>query len=403
MSAGPVGTPQRELNPPSRTAAASRAGSGVALFLTGLGTFLNVNAPQPLLPLFRHLFHASELQVSLTITAPVLAVALAAPPVGLVADGLGRKRVIVAAMIGLALATVLSATAGGLPGLIGWRFLQGFFIPGIITAAIAYISEESPADRVGSTMATYVTGTVIGGFAGRFMNGIVAPYWGWRAAFVLLGTATLLSALVTWWRLPRSTKFVRQRSAGASLRALRGHLHNRQLLATYAVGFTVFLSLLATFTYVNFYLADAPFHLGPTALSSIFVVYLIGAAITPLAGRIIDRIGYRRALLGAVGLAAIGVLLTLVRVLAVVVAGLALLASGVFACQAAASSHVGNAAGHARSSAAGLYVSLYYLGGGVGSVVPGFFWNYGHWLGCVALVLLMQMLTAGIAYTHWKD
>jgi hypothetical protein len=30
-------------------------------------------------------------------------------------------------------------------------------------------------------MATYVTGTVVGGFAGRFLNGVVASHWSWRA------------------------------------------------------------------------------------------------------------------------------------------------------------------------------------------------------------------------------
>ena len=398
-----IGSLESELSPSPRPIAARRTGGVVALFLTGFGTFLNLYAPQPLLPLFRHLFHASELEVSLTVSAPVIAVALAAPLVGLFADVLGRKWVIVAAMIGLALPTALSATAAGLPGLIAWRFLQGLFIPGIIAVAMAYVSEESPAQNVGSTMANYVTGTVVGGFAGRFINGLVAPYWGWRAAFALLGAATLLCALATWWLLPRSTKFVRQSNAAASLQALVRHLHNRQLLATYAVGFNVLLSLVGTFTYVTFYLADKPFELGPTALSSIFAVYLIGAAITPVAGHIIDRVGYRRALVGAVGLAGVGILLTLFPVVAAVVVGLACCASGAFTCQAAAASHVGRAAGQGRSSAAGLYVSLYYLGGGVGSVIPGVLWEHAGWSGCVALILAVQAVTAMIAYAVWKN
>jgi len=51
--------------------------------------------------------------------------------------------------------------------------------------------------------------------------------------------------------------------------------------------------------------------------------------------------------------------------LAAVVLGLTLLAAGVFACQAAAQSQVGTVAGDARSSAAGLYISLFYIGGTV--------------------------------------
>jgi MFS transporter, YNFM family, putative membrane transport protein len=376
-------------------------GNRVALFLVGFGAFLNLYAPQPLLPLFRQMFRASELQVSLTISAAVVAVVLSAPLVGFVADHYGRKSVILTAMVGLGLTTVMAATAITLPALIGWRFLQGLFIPGILAVAMAYVSEESPAKTVGATMATYVTGGVIGGFGGRFLTGLLAGSWDWHAGFLLLGGTTLGSALAVAILLPPSRHFVRQHTA--FLPMLRKHLRNPQLLTTYAVGFNVLLTNVAAFTYVNFYLADRPFHLGATALSAVFAVYLVGAAITPTAGRLIDRIGYRRALIGAVGVSGAGMLLTLIPLLSVIVTGLALLASGVFASQAAASTQVGRAAGDARSTAAGLYLTLYYLGGAIGSAVPGLIWSHLGWPGCVAFVLLMQGLMAGIAYTQWTD
>ncbi len=388
---------------PGQADVRSRAGALIALFIAGFGTFVNVYITQPLLPQFREIFHASELLVSLTVSAPVLAVALAAPLVGVMADAIGRKRVIVAAMLGLAVPTALTATAANLGQLIAWRFLQGFFVPGIITVAIAYISEESPHQSVGSTMAMYITGTVVGGFSGRFFTSLGAAQWGWRMAFFAVGAATFAGALATWLLLPRSTKFVRQNNAAASLKSFRKHLHNPQLLATYAVGFNVLFCLVGAFTYINFYLADRPFYLGLTALGSIFGVYMIGALVTPIAGRVLDRVGHRRTLMGAAATAATGMLLTLIHSIPVVVVGLTLAASGAFTCQAAASLHVGKAAGEARSSAAGLYVALYYLGGCAGSILPGFFWKQAGWIGCVAIIICMQMTTALIADKLWKD
>lgn len=381
----------------------NRAGLLLALFLTGFGTFLNLYETQPLLPRFRELFHASELRVSLTVTAPVLAVALMAPLIGLLADAIGRKRVIVTAMLGLSVPTLLAATSTSLNQLIFWRFLQGLSIPGIIAVAMAYISEESPRHAVGSTMSVYVTGTVVGGFLGRFVAGWIVSRWEWHAAFLVLGAASFAGGLVTWALLPASTRFVRQNNAAASLRSMRGHLRNPQLLATYFVGFNVLFSLVGAFTYVNFYLADKPFWLGPAALASVFGVYLIGAVVTPVAGRLLDRIGTRRGLVRAAAMAACGSLLTLIPSLPVVVAGLAMAASGAFACQSAASSHVGKAAQSARSSAAGLYVALYYLGGCAGSILPGFLWRQAGWAGCVVLIVAMQALTACVAFHFWKE
>ena len=375
----------------------------LALFMMGFGTFLNVYVTQPLLPQFRQIFHASELLVSLTVSATVFAVALGAPLIGTLADSIGRKRVIVTAMFGLAIPTFLAATSTTLAQLIFWRFAQGLFVPGIIAVAMAYISEESPRHLVASTMATYVSGTVLGGFCGRFLSGLLAARGGWQAAFIAVGILTIGAAVVTLWLLPRSTKFVRQNNAHASLRHMVKHLGNPQLLATYAVGFNVLFALVGAFTYVNFYLSEKPFLLGPAGLASIFGVYLVGAAVTPYSGKILDRIGYRRGMIWAAGIAAAGMLLTLIPWLPVVILGLALGSSGAFACQSAASSHVGKVAGKARSAAAGLYVGLYYFGGCVGSILPGFFWRYSGWLGCVALIVCMQGITALIAHQLWKD
>ena len=370
-----------------------RLGLHVALFATGFGAFLSLYCTQPLLPLFREVFGVSELEASVTVSAAVLAVALIAPWAGMLADALGRKRVIVAALLGLSVPTSLLSTATSLNQIIFWRFLQGLFVPAVISTTIAYISEECSPGTVGATMATYVSGTVLGGFVGRFLAGLIAHHWGWRWGFLALGIFSLVVVLIAWWLLPRATNFVHQRNVKVAFQAMGKHLHNPQLLATFAVGFNVLFCMVGAFTYVNFYLADPPFNLGTAALASIFAVYLVGAAITPLAGRLLDRIGFRRMLILAVTASAGGLLLTFIHSLWAVIAGLTLHSSGVFACQSASSGHVGKAAHEARSSAAGLYVTFYYLGGFVGASVPGYLWASSGWAGCVGLMVGLQALS----------
>jgi predicted MFS family arabinose efflux permease len=284
-----------------------------------------------------------------------------------------------------------------------WRFMQGLCIPGIIAVTMAYISEESPIHSVGSIMATYVTGTVVGGFVGRLLAGICESLGYWREAFLLFGLMTLVTAFGVLWQLPRSSKFSRQQGQGASLVSLGHHLQNRQLLTTYFIGFNVLFCLVAMFTYCNFYLADAPFLLSPAELGAIFTVYLIGAVITPISGRMLDRIGYRKTLSIAVCIISAGTLLTVVDSVPIILAGLALASAGVFVCQATASSYVGKVAGQARSSAAGLYVSFYYFGGVSGSILPGIFWRQMGWAGCISLVLCLQAVIMAVGLYYWRD
>ena len=58
---------------------------------------------------------------------------------------------------------------------------------------------------------------------------------------------------------------------------------------------------------------------------------------------------------------------------------------------------IGAIAGRARSSAAGLYVTFYYLGGGLGATVTGWFWRWAAWPGCVALLAGISLLSFWLA------
>jgi len=368
----------------------------------GLSAFLGLYATQPIMPLLSEQFHVGKPVVGMTLTATTLGVALAAPLVGSVADRLGRKRVIVGSASLLALATLLDATATGLPSLIFWRFLQGVFTPGVFAVTVAYVQEEWAGQGSGRTMALYVAGTVVGGFTGRIATGLLASRWDWHGAFVILGLLGAGAALVLQAWLPPERRFVRQ-GGGRPFRAgLAAHLRNPKLLATFAAGFGVLFSLVATFTYVTFHLAAPPFRLGPLALGCLFFTYLIGAAVTPPCGRAIDRIGHRATHALAMAVGAAGMLLTLVPNLAMVVAGLTLCCSGAFVAQAAATSYIGLATGQGRALAVGLYVTCYYIGGSVGAELPGWLWHLGGWPACVALVIAVQLGSVLITRSQWR-
>jgi predicted MFS family arabinose efflux permease len=372
------------------------------IVLAGFTAFLVIYATQPLLPLFTEVFDASPFAVSLTVTAATVAVALAAPGAGRLADRIGRKRVIVGAAVGLTVATALAAGASSLSDLIFWRLVQGIFTPGVFAVTVAYIHDEFPPASTARATAAYVSGTVVGGFAGRAVSGAVADAFGWRAAFVALAVMGLALAvsLAAW--LPRD-----RRPAGPSPRptisAMARHLRNRQLQATFAIGSCVLFTLVAMFTYATFLLAAPPFDLSTSALGSLFTVYLVGAAITPVAGRWIDVFGHRRALAVSIGVGAAGAVVTLVPSTTAVVTGLGMCASGVFVSNATASGYVGTAAADDRGLAFGLYASFYYLGGSLGAALPALAWSAGGWPACVALVVGVQALTVCLAYTSWQE
>ncbi|HVW87410.1 MAG TPA: MFS transporter [Bryobacteraceae bacterium] len=371
--------------------------------LAGFCAFLNLYATQPILPLLETIFRASHLQVSLTITAATCGVALAAPFIGQIADRVGRKRVIVVSAAIAGLTTLLAATATTLNWLVFWRFLQGIVTPGVFAVTVAYINDEWPPERAASGVGAYVSGTILGGFSGRVLAGFIAERLEWQWVFIALGSLGLVIAAVLAFGLPAESRFREHPSGARFFETAISHLRNRRLLATYLGALCVLFTQVALFTYVTFYLAGPPFRLSPLLLGLIFCVYLVGAAVTPFAGRAIDRFGHRVAMQAACVLGAAGAALSLVPQLPVIIMGLALCSSGVFIANAAATSYIGRVAGHGRALAVGIYVTFYYVGGSLGSSGPGWLWAAYGWPGCVGLIIGVQTLLAAVAWFGWES
>jgi MFS transporter, YNFM family, putative membrane transport protein len=374
----------------------------IAVATTGFCAFLNLYSPQALLPELAREFAASPAEMSSVMTASAAAIALTAPFTGALADVIGRKRVITAAMLAVVIPMGMIALATSLEGMILWRFLQGLLLPPIFAVAIAYVGDEWPTAQVPAVAGLYVTGASIGGFAGRFVPGLLADLVGWRSGFLALAVISLAGAIVVAAVLPRERSFVRSEGLGASVRQMLRHLRNPQLLATYAIGFGVLFNFIAVFTYVNFHLAAPPYSFSPTLLGTIFVTYLAGSATAPLIGWAVIRFGRRPFILGVLVVWAAGALLLLAQPLTAIILGLLLCAVCGMLCQAISTGYVTAIAKEGRSSAVGLYVTAFYVGGSMGALLPGLAWSAAGWPACVAMTLAMLAIMAAIAALAYR-
>ena len=376
----------------------------LAAAAAGISTFLNLYTPQAVLPSLAATFGVPLARTGLTITASLLAVALVAPFAGAISDVFGRKRLIVGAAALVTVPTVLVALSPTLEAMLLWRFVQGLLLPFIFAVTVAYIGEECEGAAAIRAAGVYSSGAILGGFGGRFVAGIAAEFGGWRLGFLAAAALTGIAAVAVAILLPTERKFRPVRGGvRAMLRGWGEHVHNRTLWGVCAVGFGMLFSVVATFTYVNFRLSAPPFDLSPGALGSVFTVYLVGVVTTPLSSRLAVAIGRRRTAAVATAVAIAGELCTLLPALPAVVFGLALASAGLFVAQALALGFIGIAAPRARSSAVGIYVSTYYVGGALGGVLPGGLWHRFGWPGCVALACAMILAMGAAALATFRE
>jgi YNFM family putative membrane transporter len=368
--------------PPSKMTAPTRR-EAWALQAGTVAAYAVMYLTQPILPVLSSEFGVGPARAGLTVSAVVLAIAGASIFYGPLADALGRRRVIAAALGLLALATAACALAPSFPALVALRALQGLFVPGMTAVSVAYAGDRWGAVELGPVVGGLIGASVVGGLLGRVGGGAITAHAGWRSAFVAFAVLAALAALGVGRELSEARTSPVAR-LGASWRGMARHLGNRRLLGAYLVGATMFFGWMGLFTYLPYLLSASPFSLSTGAVSSVYLVYAVGVVVAPLAGRLSTRVAPTR--LVAIGLAveAVGLLATLHASLPTVVAGLLLVVAGTFTAQAVVPAYVNQQASDAKGGASALYLAFYYLGGTLGSVLPGLAWERWGWPGVLA-------------------
>lgn len=375
--------------------------SRVALFLAGCAAFINLYATQGLLSELAAAFHISTRQASWSITVTTLAVAITAPFVGRLTGRCEQHRVIAVAAILLALPAVMAACSDSFSELLFWRAMQGMLIPVVFATSVAYIGVRWSGETVTEMTSLYVAGTVLGGFSGRFLSGLVTEFDDWRLALAVLAGLTVIIGLGIFLLLPRNVRPAVQTPTDREV--MRSELLSGPLLATYAVGFCALFAQVAMFTYVGLHLSQAPFALGTAALGSIYAVFLLALVVVPVAGRLSKTRPRSEGVRVAAWLGVSGSVLTLWPSLWLIVAGLALSCTGVFLTQSAANAFITAHARQNKAGAVGVYLTCYYLGGSFGAFVPGVLWEQWGWPGCIALIAVIQLLPLLIVRCGWKS
>ena len=370
----------------------------IALFLSGYATFSLLYCVQPLLPLFSHRFGLDAAQSALSLS---LATGLLAPSIllaGALSESTGRRALMAASLCSAALLDLLAAAAPDWTVLLVLRALEGLALGGAPAIAMTYLAEEIHPSGLGLAMGLYIGGSALGGMAGRLVTGLAAELAGWRGALATIGLLGAASAACFVLLLPPSRNFTRRPGfdAGFHLQSLSWHLRTPGLRALFAIGGLLMGSFVTLYNATGYRLLGPPYDLNQAEIGAIFVIYLLGTVASALAGSMVDRIGRKPVLAGAICVCLLGVLLTLRAPLVSIIAGLSLFTVGFFAGHAVASSSVGRLAQGSKSHAASLYLLTYYLGSSLLSLAGGVLWEHGGWPAvawfCAALLLLALVL-----------
>lgn len=175
-----------------------RPSSFVIAVVAGAATMAAASAPSPLYPVYQRIWSLSAFTVTLIFTVYVLALLAALLTVGSLSDVVGRRPVVSASMVLLAVGMVVFASAAGVGDLIVARFVQGVAVGAATGATTAMIVEAAPTPRIGAMVASAAPpmGIAVGAvLAGALVQFATHPR---QLVFWVLAAVYLTLAVLIW-------------------------------------------------------------------------------------------------------------------------------------------------------------------------------------------------------------
>ena len=167
----------------------------IALIATII-SFSTLYIPQPMLPLLAENFGIAAGEAGLLMTVTMLPLAIAPAFYGYFLQAIPARLMLTVALALLALDLVCFYFAEEFWHLIVLRLLQGLLLPAVFTALMTYCASMVPAQMVRRAMGFYIGATILGGFSGRLLGGVLASSFDWRSAFVIMGLMQLVPLLL---------------------------------------------------------------------------------------------------------------------------------------------------------------------------------------------------------------
>jgi MFS family permease len=280
----------------------TRSGLLVAFSIAHFAHHVTNSLLGALLPFIRSAFGLSYADAGFAVSAYTIASGMTNAPLGILADRIGARRVIVWGLVLVGLSSVAIGLAGGY-----WQLLALLVVMGIASGtyhapASALIAHAFSPARRGVAMGTHTTAGHLSFFAAPLLAGTLAAAGSWRTPYLVFAIAPIACAFLLWRVAPAGTRATGRHDWLATFSEIGAVARKIGGLVALSIVFQVFLS--AGLAFLTLYLVDAR-GISPAVAAALFgLPQLAGLVGAPMAGTLSDRFGRRVVLL--LGLAITG-------------------------------------------------------------------------------------------------
>lgn len=250
-----------------------------------------------LVPFIRETFAMSNTQIGFAVTAYAFASGFSNAPLGVLADRLGARRVIVGGLFLIALTSIAIGLSGSYLWLVAGLVVMGIASGSYHAPASALIAETFSFARRGVALGTHTTAGHLAFFAAPLVAGTLAAAGSWRLPYVLFALAPLVCGVLLHRVAPVGVRSTQRHEWLATFSDIGRVARSVGSLVTISIVAQVLIS--SALAFLTLYLVDAR-GVSPAIAAALFgVPQLAGLFAAPLSGALSDRFGRPAVLLGA--------------------------------------------------------------------------------------------------------
>lgn len=358
-------------------------------------------ATQPLQPLLANEFNVSMAQASYFTAVVMFFLAVAPIIYGYILERVCAKKVLLISSIILLITNILLAFSDTYELFLIIRIAESLVIPAILTSSMSILANIDK-ENIQFNMSIYVAATVFGGLVGRVVSGFIATQFGWQAVFYSLSFALFIGLF-----------FIQRLSFEGDANLTRAKMNDvitilkdKRFVIVYGLMFIMFFVFAGILNILPFRTKELISDVSEFTIGLLYLGYGTGIVVALYSKRIVKIFGSKIKTILVSLFFYIMVTASLISSnMVFIFIMLFLFCMGMFTIHSVASGLANSMRESQKALTSGMYLTFYYIGGAIGSIIPVFIYeNYG-WTSTIILflaILSMMFLLILVNRTHIK-
>lgn len=350
-------------------------------------------ATQPLQPLLANEFDVSMTKASSFTAVIMLFLAISPIIYGYILESVKTQTVLITASIFLFFTNLALGFSNSYEMFLTIRTIEAIIIPAILTGCMAVLANDKEKTKV--NMSIYVASTVFGGLVGRVFSGFIAEEFGWRMVFFSLSLALLIVLFfIMKLNFQSDTDMVKPK-----IKDVTNILKDKRFIVIYLLMFIIFFVFAGLLNILPFRLKELVPEASQTQIGLLYLGYGMGIVVSLTIHKIVKVFKKElRAIIFGITVFIVSTLCFFSQDAIYLFGAVFIFCVGMFIVHTLSTRIANSLRGSQKAITSGMYLTFYYIGGAVGSIVPSIVYEYFGWN--ITIVMFITLLIFILLFVH---